>query len=359
MIRQSDNFFTLELPELIKVNRLVRGGINLAEFVAWYDSIPMEEQAALLLSLLGGRKVIMRRSCLWGAVVTLTALILTACEQSILYADQQAQQEITIPFTVTASNNIVVKTVINRKDTVKLMLHTAASDVTLTEEAARKSKSIRFNGKMKVEAWGGKEASRFSKGNRVQIGPLQRGNMDIWEDKFSGKDTDGKFGLGFFQKRIVEIDFDHHRIVLHTNLPRKAEKYERLKIENRNDQLLVEGSCLMDGKAYPHQFLIHSGYSGGLLFDDAFAAQTGIDGKIKITDESSLKDSFGHTIKVKKGLLPVFALGHSEILNVPVGFFSGAIGAQKRSVLGSEMLIRFNLIFDMAHNALYLIRRHT
>lgn len=300
----------------------------------------------------------MQRLYRWGAIVALAGLLLTAFTNQTLRASQEEQGEVTIPFTLTASNNIVVSAVLNNKDTLHLMLHTAASDVTLTEDAARKLKSVKFTGKNKVKAWGGNADSRFSKGNRVQLGPLQRGNMDIWEDKLSGNNTDGKFGLDFFQKRIVEIDFDHRRIVLHENLPRKAEKYERLKIENQNGQLLVEGSCLMEGKTYTRKFLLHSGYSGGILLDDAFAAQSGIDGKIKITAESSLKDSFGHTIKVKKGLLPQFALGSSNISDVPVGFFAGAIGTQKMSVIGSEILMRFNIIFDIAHNDLYLTLRH-
>ncbi|MGA9769023.1 MAG: aspartyl protease family protein [Blastocatellia bacterium] len=275
-----------------------------------------------------------------------------------IHAQQADHGEIDIPFTLTDYNNIVVSAVVNGTDTLNLMLHTAATDVTLTEDATRKSKSIKFTGTDKMKSWGGEADSRFSKGNQVQIGDLQRNNINIWEDKNSGKDTDGKFGLDFFQNRIVEIDFDHRRIVLHDNLPRKVEKYERLKIENQNGQLLVQGSCLIEGKTYTNRFLIHSGYSGGILMDDAFAAKAGVDGKIRITNESSLKDSFGHTIRVKKGILPVFVLGSSKISNVPAGFFAGAIGAQKMSIIGSEILKQFNIIFDIANNDLYIAPRH-
>lgn len=301
----------------------------------------------------------MRRISLWGAVIMLVCLLLASCTEQTLCASQEGQREIALPFTLTTSKNIVLDVVLNHKDRLHLMLHTAASDVTLTEEAVRKTKSLRFTGKNTMKSWGGLSDSRVSTGNQVQIGPVRRKGVTVWEDKFSGKDTDGKFGLDFFQKRIVEIDFDHSRIVLHANLPHKVEKYERLKIENRNSQLLVEGTCLIDGKPYTHKFLLHSGYSGSILLDDAFAAQAGIDGKIKITEESSLKDSFGHTIKVKKGLLPVFSLGAFPLSNVPVGFFAGDIGAQKMSVLGCEVLTQFNLIFDPVHNDLYITPRHT
>jgi hypothetical protein len=293
------------------------------------------------------------------AVVTLASLLLTGCTKQTIRVPQVNHSESAIPFTLTDHNNIVVRVVLNDSDALNLMLHTAATDVTLTEDATRKSKSIKFTDTDKVKSWGGETDARFSKGNQVQIGDLKRNNINVWEDKNSGKDTDGKFGLDFFQNRIVEIDFDHGRIALHDNLPRKVKKYEHLKIETQDGQLFVQGSCLLEGKTYTNKFLIHSGYSGGVLLDDAFAVSSGVEGKIKITDESSLKDSFGHTIKVKKGILPVFVLGNSKISNVPTGFFAGTIGAQKMSLIGSEILKQFNIIFDLANNNLYIEPRHT
>lgn len=300
----------------------------------------------------------MRRFSQWSTVVALVSLLLTPCKSQTRRVAQDNRGEVSIPFTLSTHNNIVVRAVLNEKDTLNLMFHTAANDVTLTEDAVRKSKSITFNGKSSVEAWGGKAESRYSTGNQVQIGPHKRGNINLWEDKNSGQDTDGKFGFDFFPKRIVEIDFDHRRMALHKTLPSDMKQYERLKLENQNGNLLVQGSCLMGGKTYTNTFLLHSGYSGGILLDDAFAANVGIADKIKITEESSLKDSFGNTIKVKKGILPVFALGRSKVSDVPVGFFAGAIGAQKMSVLGCEILTKFNLIFDIAHKYLYIAPRH-
>lgn len=299
----------------------------------------------------------MRYLSRWASVVTLASLLFTVSAKQTLAASPRSPGEAEIPFNLTAHNNIVVKTRLNDKDTLKLMLHTAARDVTLTEDATRKSKSIQWTGRNKVESWGGESDARFSKANRVQMGYLKRSNITVWEDKNSGKDTDGKFGLDFFSNQIVEINFDRRRIVLHKILPRKAETYERLQMENQDGELLVQGTCLIDGKTYSNKFLLHSGYSGGILLDDEFAANAGIDGKIKITEEASLKDSFGNTLQVKKGILPVFALGGSQISNVPVGFFAGSLGTQKISIIGSEILIKFNLIFDLAHRHLYIAPR--
>ncbi len=291
-------------------------------------------------------------------VATLANLFLPGGMNQTIRAQQTDQGEVVIPFTLTGHNVIVVSALLNGTDTLNLMLHTASSDLRLTEDAVRKSKSIKFTATDKVKSWGGESDSRSSRGNGLQIGGLKRDNIDVWEDKHSGKDTDGKFGLDFFQNRIVEIDFDQRRIVLHDKIPGKVEAYERLKMENQNGLLMVQGNCLIEGKSYTNKFLLHSGYSGGILLDDAFAAKAGVDGKIKITDESGLKDSFGNTIKVKKGILPVFVLGDVKLTNTPIGFFSGGLGAQKMSVIGSEVLTQFNLIFDIANHDLYIVPRH-
>ena len=282
------------------------------------------------------------------------AYLATICWVQCAWAQNVESGEIQIPFRLTDQNNMVVSATINGRDKLDLMLHTAASDVTLTEEGAKKAPSVKFTEKVKMESWGGKSDSRISKGNVVQIGDLQRKNVSIFEDQLSGKSSDGKFGLDFFEKRIVEIDFDTSRISVYEKAPEKLDKFQRLPLHNQNGQLFVEASCSIDGETYTNRFLIHTGYAGGLLLDDEFAAKTGVDGKVKITEESSLKDSFGNVIKVKKGVLPELLLGDSRMDDVPMGFFAGALGKQKVSVVGCEVLKRFHLIFDMAKNELYI-----
>lgn len=292
--------------------------------------------------------------------VILIFLVVLSCNAMLLGIQDNVTahaEAVVLPFTLTEHNNIVVHVVINETDTLQLMLHTASRGVTITEDAARKARSIQFSDASKVESWGGEAVSRISKGNQVHLGPIKTKNITIWENKHSGKGTDGKFGLDLLARSIVEIDFDHSQIVLHEKLPSKAEKCEKLKIDKQDGQLLIEGKCVLEGKSYTNQFLLHTGYSGGILLDDAFAARTGVEARIRITEHSSLKDSFGNTIQVKKGILPIFTLGRIQLNEVPVGFFKGVVGKQKLSVLGAEVIKRLNLIFDLAKHELYIARR--
>jgi hypothetical protein len=268
----------------------------------------------------------------------------------------RAQEKPTIiPFELTPYNNLSIQAVLNRKDTLHLMFHTAANSVTLIEESIAKITSLHFSGADTVKSWGGGgNTSRYSENNTLQIGSLTWEHVPIWEDKYSGPGTDGKFGLGLFKDKTIEIDFDKKVIVLHSSLPAKTKHYAKLKAEFKNDNLFVEAICNTGSQTISNRFLIHSGHSGCLLLDDQFVANNKLGDQLKVIDTKELKDAFGHVLKVQKVILPGFILGNTTLTNVPAGFFEGAIGRQKMSFIGGDLLKRFNIIIDAAREFVYL-----
>ena len=288
--------------------------------------------------------------------LTVCILLVVAgfCQTAI--AQNNSEKKYTIPFELTDYNNLSVQAVLNEKDTVHLMFHTATNEVELTEDAVKKLKSIKFDGTVNdVKSWGGGEnESRFSKGNSIQIGAMKWDNVLLWEDKNSGQYTDGKFGLKLFKDKAVEIDFEKKIIVVYSELPDKAKKYDKLKIIHQNNSMFLEATSEINGAAYTNKFLIHSGYSGAVLFDDVFAVDNKLEEKLKITGEKELKDSFGHVLKTKKAMLPSFMIGNQKLTDVSVSFFSGTKLQQSMSVLGGDVLKRFNIIFDAKREYIYL-----
>jgi hypothetical protein len=263
---------------------------------------------------------------------------------------------IVIPFQLTDYNNIVIRAVLNKQDTVSLMFHTAANDVTLTEAATRKIKSLNFNGSAdSIKSWGGDvNSARLSENNVLQIGELEWGGVAIWENKNSGQQTDGKFGIQLFKDKVVALDFDKKTMTITETLPKNIRKYEKLKLTNTNDMLFVEADCQINEQHFTNQFLIHSGYAGAVLFDDIFANGNKMDEKLTIVGEKSLKDSYGNVLKTKKAILPTLQIGRNKLLNVSVGFFTGALGRQKMSVIGGDILRRFNIVIDSKRAYIYL-----
>lgn len=260
----------------------------------------------------------------------------------------------TIPFTLTPYDNISITTILNERDTLDLMFHTAANSVTLIKEAVERISSPNFNQKDTVKSWGGESEARYSLNNTLQIGRLRFDSLTIHENERSGRLTDGKFGPNFFNDKILEIDFDNSYLLLHTALPQKATNFEQLPLEYTNGFMFITGQLEVEKEQLNNLFLIHTGYSGTLLLDDEFVNSNEIGGHLEVISESELQDAYGNVLKTKKAILPALHFGEAGFSDVPVGFFEGAIGRQKMSVIGCGLLKRFNVMIDFEEKSIYL-----
>jgi hypothetical protein len=269
------------------------------------------------------------------------------------------QKEYVIPFRLTEHNNLSVQAVLNGHDTVQLMFHTASSGIELTAASVKRLGDLHFERTDTVKSWGGDvNASRFSRHNSLQIGELQWPDLSIWEDENSGQGTDGKFGPDLFLNKTVELDFDRQVLVVRAGLPDKVRKYKRQKLILEKGNMYLEAVCKIGKTRYTNRFLIHSGYFGALLLDDRFVARSKADEKLKIVGEKDLKDAYGHVLKTEKAVLPLLVIGDQKLHDVPAGFFHGAIGRQKISVIGGDLLKRFNFIIDAQREYIYLKPNH-
>jgi hypothetical protein len=261
-----------------------------------------------------------------------------------------------IPFRLTEHNNISVKAVLNKTDTLDLIVHSAANSLTITEEAVRKLKSVRFSAKIDgVESWGSEtNSARVSVNNSLQMGALDWKNVSIRENINSGPSTDGKFGIDFFTDWWIEIDFDHLVIRLGKKQPKGLRKYEKVKLDFQDGDLFVEAELKTKKGVVKNRFLLHSGYSGALLLDDKFALESNMNSTLQIVSEQKLTDSYGNVLLSKQAILPELNIAGMSLTNVPTGFFDGAIGQQQISILGGDVLKRFNLIIDAKREYIYL-----
>ncbi len=263
----------------------------------------------------------------------------------------------TIAFILTKYNNITIRSILNERDTVNLMFHTAASHVSLTQTATQRIKSLRLDKLYTgVKSWGGTNGtSRSSENNSLRIGKLTWDNIAIDENELSGHTTDGKFGPNLFRNKIIEINFDTQIILIRTQLPTIGEDYEKFDLILKNNYMYIKGLLdVGETNKYSAEFLIHSGYSGTILLDDKFVDAHNIASKLKIISESQLKDAQGNVLKTKKAILPNLVIGTINFPEMPISFFEGAIGRQKMSVLGGDLLKRFHIIIDIKNAAIYL-----
>ena len=258
-----------------------------------------------------------------------------------------------IPFTLTEFNNISVPAKLNDTDDLRLMFHTANHAVNLTKAAVARATTLKMDESTAVTSWGGKSTARVSSDNKLQIGDFVWNNVVITEDLHSGRLTDGKFGPDLFEEKIIEIDFDTSSLKIHDNLP-ETTGHERLDVDVRHGNLYLSGTMLVNGHHYVQQFMVHSGFGGAVLIDDEFAKEHGFDEKLEVVSESELKDAMGNVLRTKQAVVPSLTFGSHSFKRVPTGLFEGAVGKSTMSVVGGNVLKRFNWLIDAKNARIYL-----
>jgi hypothetical protein len=141
-------------------------------------------------------------------------------------------------------------------------------------------------------------------------------------------------------------------------LPELDESYKKLSLVFNGHMMYVETNYQIENNNYTNEVLIHSGFGGTLLLDDQFVKENDIGSQLETISESHLKDSYGNILKTKKAILPSFSIGQTSFTDMPISFFEGALGKQHVSVIGGNILKRFNVYFDLQNAQLYYTPSH-
>jgi len=261
---------------------------------------------------------------------------------SILAITLIKAQEI-IPFRVTKYNNIIVKTLVNDKDSLDLMFQIAMEDASISPERIRPAKSLKF------------DKNGISENNSVKIRKNEFKNIRFFDNELTGQEADGKIGIAIFKGKTYKIDYDKNQFVIYDQLP-DIKDYKQVSFTyNKQGQIFLACENLINNETYETSFLLQSGYPGGLLYSNQFADSKKLNENLKVTGEKTLKNSQGKSVTTKQGILPSLTLIDDIILkNVSAGFFTGDIKNQNTSYFGADLIKRFNWIFDAETQIIYI-----
>lgn len=252
----------------------------------------------------------------------------------------KAQQ--TIPFRITKHNNIIVKTLVNKKDSLNLMFQIAMKDYAISPDGKQKAAHIIFN------------KEELSENNTVEIGKIIQENVRFFDNQLTGHEADGKIGTGIFEGKAFKIDYDNNQFVMYNKMP-DLQGYQPINIILDHEGFYLAADNILEGdqqqEAY---FVLQSGFSGAILYSNEFAEEQHLEKKLKVTGEKTLKNSQGKTLTTKQAVLPYFKLGNSVFKDVSVGYFSGELKIQNVNYLGADMLRRFIWIFDAERKMAYI-----
>jgi hypothetical protein len=155
-----------------------------------------------------------------------------------------------------------------------------------------------------------------------------------------GRPVDGALGYDVFASYVVAVDYEKHRLSFHDPdsyaYSGRGEKVP-LRIEHKvpfaTAQLKVFGH-----EQVSHMFLIDTGYTRAVS-DELIAKTTSR--KLPVTTVGLGPERKGFAARVEKLQLGKFAI-------------ENAVGRTGRSIIGGEILSRFNIVFDYSRRRMFL-----
>jgi hypothetical protein len=259
-----------------------------------------------------------------------------------------------IPFTIGPGHKMRVKARVNGSQPLSLIFDTGAFGMTLFPSAAAKRTQTDGGVKADVRGTGGFTTGMMTIDNRVELTGLEWEDQDIITMSRQSEPGDGILGIGQFQDRVLEIDFDRRVIVVHDSLPAAAREHVRIPLEWKGTLLSMPLGFRTSSGSGRTDVLLDTGSNGTLNLDSAFTARYASAQERTWGMPAYARGIGPARIALERTTLPEVRLGGATIPDVPVYLVPVVASRGITSTIGLELLRRFHLYVDLRHDALYL-----
>lgn len=255
----------------------------------------------------------------------------------------------TIAFAMNGENNMYVKAVFNRTDTLNLNFDTGTTELVLINRVLK--------GNLKTVP------RLYTTEYPLQIGKTSYATR-VYDAELTAQETDGRFGWDLFKNKVVEFDYDRSLLIIHADLPTSVAKnkaYATLDIEFVKDLMLVKGAIMQSGVVNENLFLFDTGYQRTAMLDNDLLKEGGFPvDKMSVLKKVVMKGAQGNEIPVITANLNALTLGQYTLTNVPAQLVTTHKPLRDRNIhiLGNDVLKRFNTFIDLQHNVIYLKPNH-
>lgn len=262
----------------------------------------------------------------------------------------------TIPFTLTANDVIAVKAVLNQQDTLLLHFDTGAFEVRLTREAILHKTHLLADQPATQAGSSPPSYNRLRPSTSLQLGTLTLQAPPVRATGLTARGMDGRFGYALFEGKQVAIDYDQHHLLVYTHLPRHAVRgYTKTKLLSRRSYLCVQAAFQVGNHAYPGEFLLDTGASAAVIVDSSWVSQQHFPRTLPLLRTVVLQNPKGEKMETRVVRAPAFSLGPYQLAEVPTNMLLRASPDRLAiNTLGNGLLKRFNLVFDLQRDILYL-----
>ena len=258
----------------------------------------------------------------------------------------------TIPFEITAANNIKFKVVINEVDHLDFYFDTGGTGVVMRKDAIKNQTTLLQHEADDYELETYEPLKNLC---TMKLGSTVYDSLTIWPVPVGPEDMAGHFGWDLFENKVVELDYDKNVMIVHSAPIPIPKGYSKMDIENTHTLFCIQGSAIVDGKTFTNRYLFDTGFQRAVVLDKDLRKEGNFPTDLKVIKESKLKNSEGTLFVNQVIIANQFCFNGACANNVPAQLFNAPNPARfKTHILGGELLKRFNTIMDFQNNKIYL-----
>ena len=278
------------------------------------------------------------------------------------------KNKITIPFQLI--NNLIIIPVELNNVKLNFLLDTGVEKTVLFSLEETDSVSFKNIEKIKIRGLGSGESidALLSKYNTFKISDLSDYNHEIYmildqDVNFSsqlGIPVHGIIGYAFFKDHFVDVNYVRKNINVYKSIEsypvKKLKKFDPISITLELEKPYIEAVTTLNSKEIALKMLIDTGGSDALWL---FENNSGIQTPPKYFDDF-LGRGFSGNIYGKRSRIENFKIGKYDF-SFPTASFPDTLSLKSVSMvngrngsIGSEVLKRFNILFDYKNRKMYL-----
>lgn len=261
----------------------------------------------------------------------------------------------TIPFILTSFNAIKVKAVINETDTLNLHFDVGSFGFHFTRDAILKKTKLLPN---QADALAGNTKPNYNNLNKavkLQMGTMVWNQQEILPTGITAHEMDGRFGWDLFEGKVVEINYDHNVLIIHSELPKTLKGYVKSKMGFARSFPYIKGTFEIANKKYIGNFSMDTGSEQAIILDSTWVAKQNFPQGLKLIKSSVLRDPRGVKYEIRVVESPLFKINSFALTDIPTLLLGSKnpVGFEM-NYLGNDLLKRFNMILDFKNDCLYL-----
>nr|WP_295379148.1 pepsin/retropepsin-like aspartic protease family protein [Pseudoxanthomonas sp.] len=257
-----------------------------------------------------------------------------------------------IPFEEGKDHRIFVQGTINDSRPLRLLFDTGANEMAVNR-ALKDEASLVIDDTAENTGSDGVSALDYSSGNLVRAGGMEA-RMGAVLVEYRNRPFDAVLGHRFFQDRIVEINYDRSRLVVHERMPDLA-GYAKAKVKMVDDTPVVRLS-LVDGTSTVRPWLFFdTGSNGSIDLSYAFASRHKLKEKFtQVVGTSQYSGSAGKKIRAVDVRIQSAGVAGVDLKQPKISLTIDEDASQGDGIVGSDFIHHFNVIMDLKGGYLYL-----